>query len=1002
MITPKDDEQSILSAIDRFVACLGEDKATVANCIEQYIHLEADAVSRFNIVTLRARLPVDAVGIIAKRTVNDDDLDNTNTTLHQPVLQPAAASSEDSQSPQKVQQQSPIGADPLDWDPFEVDLPPQPDRSVAHNLSSSSDDSFVHQTPDQTSSTIEERFKHYESLDYNNIPAYIDVPSPNINNSGQYTVTSPLADPPTVLADSKEPSILSPAPIQPQTSTMASNSNHPQPESQVMPSAKRRRITLPNPLRSLLPGEEIQASLVSGILQSLCDLIPHRAVCLAPRGPATDATAVLSQTQSRMHGVFDQSPKEAVIIMPLRTNHHWALAFVRVTGQKQVVIETYNVASDQELTKEAEGLMCSLFDVPQENDTALPKLCPRSSWNSISRHSVSQVDQQDSGVGVLIHCLYALAATSIPKEVDWLLWRRVLAAYKSARDSPLAAGDSSTQLTPPNDVLAQLRREHADSLGTRSGVRVPVPADSIIRRALLDDANWLSVSSDEAPALDEALAELRAKLTSVPDKLKAKGHLARQTMYDINNLVAVLLGQAAAQPGPASNHLKNCEKDADKIKSLIPLMRGGKMAREKMQAALETAEGATRLAAARKAEEDNNRKRSIQGLKAMQDEIQKIERELNTAGEEDSDENVDDTVDHNDSSNEDDDADLNDSADKDSDDDDEQPSHDEELTDDEEPSDGEEERDNALEQKTGCAVHVLNFNLIHSPDLTTECSLVDAAASGSIRHLHCDVTSWADLRAVFDSIARIDMTVADAGISGEFEDFYNVFNVHNKLAKPGCGVLDANLRILPNINKPVSSSETQGGPDHRHISLATSYSAIPSEAPQADIDSGVKKDSFHLRYFHPQIAEVARNGPLVDEPLTARSVRHAWNDKDIIVKEAASLKTRGNYMGAENLNGVVQLATSEGVYLGSGGVGGQTVGNIVSEESHRVGEADEVIYLRQHTICGKNVVAAALDLENQLGAYLAGAAPCDEHRLGIGESRRFVLLSTRVQLASLS
>lgn len=312
---------------------------------------------------------------------------------------------------------------------------------------------------------------------------------------------------------------------------------------------------------------------------------------------------------------------------------------------------------------------------------------------------MSQVDQQDSGVGVLIHSLYALAATSIPKEVDWLLWRRVLAAYKSARDSPLAAGGSTTHLTPPGDVLAQLRREHADSLGTRRGVRVPVPADSIIRRALLDDANWLSVSSDEAPALDEALAELRAKLTSVPDKLKAKAHLARQTMYDINTLVAVLLGQAAAQPGPASIHLKNCEKDMDKIKSLIPLMRGGKMAKEKIQAALETAEGATRLAAARKAEEENNRQRSIQGLKAMQDEIQKIERELNTAGEEDSDENQNDNkIDHNDLPSEDDedhDADLNDSADKDSDDDDEQPSHEEDLTDDEEPSDGEEERDDA-------------------------------------------------------------------------------------------------------------------------------------------------------------------------------------------------------------------------------------------------------------------------------------------------------------------
>ncbi|KAE9567471.1 hypothetical protein CGMCC3_g16389 [Colletotrichum fructicola] len=214
MITPKDDEQSILSAIDRFVACPGEDKATVADCVNQYIHLEDNASARFDIVTLRARLPVDAVNIIithykpshgfpprpasqnwlkrrpfytalndlatccpdfaearpllqeqadvrrasisktqvvdknaqgivlhdvkavlnrlrtapvpplspeqgrsdeAKHTVIDDNLDDTSTSLHQTVFQPAAAGSEDNQSLQDVQQQSPIEPDPLDW-----------------------------------------------------------------------------------------------------------------------------------------------------------------------------------------------------------------------------------------------------------------------------------------------------------------------------------------------------------------------------------------------------------------------------------------------------------------------------------------------------------------------------------------------------------------------------------------------------------------------------------------------------------------------------------------------------------------------------------------------------------------------------------------------------------------------------------------------------------------------------------------------------------------------
>ncbi|KAK2051926.1 hypothetical protein LY76DRAFT_610241 [Colletotrichum caudatum] len=768
-----DDDQSILSAIDRFVASLAEDKAAVAYCVDQYVHLETDASARFNIVTLRSRLPIEAVDIIiahhnpstwipskacqipgpalvfylhtvdagryfyaalhvlsircprfsearsllqeqadirrasdsrkqgvdksapgiilndvnsAKPVDNDDDdLNHTTITLPLPVPQPEAVGAEDNHSLEDVQRQSPTEAnpDPFDWDPSEVDLPPIPDCSSPHNLSSSSDDRSVHDTQDQTSSAVEDRFEYYESLDYNGLPAYSDDdddPVQNSNSFGQDIVTTTSDDPRAVLAGSRGPDPLSQAPIQPQKLTMASSSNHSKPEQRAMPSAKRRRIILPNPHSSLLPGEEIQPHLVSGILQSLCDLIPHRAVCVASKGPATDAAAILSQTQSRLHGILHQNPAEAVIIMPLQSNHHWALAFVKVIAQKQVIIETYNAASDKELTKEAEGLICSLFDAAQDNgiNTALPELCPRSSWNSISRQSVSQPDQQDSGVGVLIHSLYALAATSIPKEVDWLLWRRVLAAYKSARDAPLARKSGHTQPPPPpNGVLAQLRREHADSLGVGSGIRVPVPADSIIRRALAEDANWLSLSRGQARALDEALTEMRVRLSSASDQDKTKAHLARQTMYDINTLVTVLLRQTAEQPGPASNHLEDCEHDTDNLRSLIPLIRGGRMAKRQMQAALETAEEATRLAAARRAEEENNRQRSIQGLKAMQDEMVKIERELNSAGAEDSDEkDDDDMIDHDDN--------LHDSADDNSQDDDERSGQDDDQTDDEE------------------------------------------------------------------------------------------------------------------------------------------------------------------------------------------------------------------------------------------------------------------------------------------------------------------------------
>lgn len=73
-------------------------------------------------------------------------------------------------------------------------------------------------------------------------------------------------------------------------------------------------------------------------------------------------------------------------------------------------------------------------------------------------------------------------------------------------------------------------------------------------------------------------------------------------------------------------------------------------------------------------------------------------------------------------------------------------------------------------------------------------------------------------------------------------------------------------------------------------------------------------------------------------------MRHARNAKGIYVSEAAGLETRVNVMGAQDIKGVVQLATRGCVDLCTGGVGGQAVGHIVSEESH-LGEADPAVNL---------------------------------------------------------
>ena len=69
-------------------------------------------------------------------------------------------------------------------------------------------------------------------------------------------------------------------------------------------------------------------------------------------------------------------------------------------------------------------------------------------------------------------------------------------------------------------------------------------------------------------------------------------------------------------------------------------------------------------------------------------------------------------------------------------------------------------------------------------------------------HFHrCNVASWEELRALFDSVGPVDYAFANAGVSEETNYFADTFDDQGNLLEPTYQVLDVNLRGVLNFVK---------------------------------------------------------------------------------------------------------------------------------------------------------------------------------------------------------
>ncbi|KAJ6134163.1 hypothetical protein N7523_000485 [Penicillium sp. IBT 18751x] len=129
--------------------------------------------------------------------------------------------------------------------------------------------------------------------------------------------------------------------------------------------------------------------------------------------------------------------------------------------------------------------------------------------------------------------------------------------------------------------------------------------------------------------------------------------------------------------------------------------------------------------------------------------------------------------------------------------------------------------------------------------------------SSRLEYFPCDVTSWSDLLAAFQHAGRVDVAVANAGVSEEADYFADTFDEAGVLVEPAYGVLDVNLRGVLNFTKlaissmrrlhvsgsiVITSSATAYSPEHSlpvysaaKLALVGLIRALRSSLPKDDI-----------------------------------------------------------------------------------------------------------------------------------------------------------------------
>lgn len=142
----------------------------------------------------------------------------------------------------------------------------------------------------------------------------------------------------------------------------------------------------------------------------------------------------------RNHGVL--------FIIPRNRKGYWSLTITEIVKNTAKITACDLVQDGSEAEREVVETKAFLQGLLGDAPGNLYGLPPVPEWPSFVTNCLKQVESSDCGVAVIVHILGALAGVLPPDSTDWLLWRRLIAAFFMAyRQLPEKGRDTRSFLS---------------------------------------------------------------------------------------------------------------------------------------------------------------------------------------------------------------------------------------------------------------------------------------------------------------------------------------------------------------------------------------------------------------------------------------------------------------------------------------------------------------------------------------------------------------------------
>ncbi|KAM7188917.1 hypothetical protein V8F33_010364 [Rhypophila sp. PSN 637] len=170
--------------------------------------------------------------------------------------------------------------------------------------------------------------------------------------------------------------------------------------------------------------------------------------------------------------------------------------------------------------------------------------------------------------------------------------------------------------------------------------------------------------------------------------------------------------------------------------------------------------------------------------------------------------------------------------------------------------------------------------------------------------VRCDVSSWQDLRSAFETAVsqagRIDIAIANAGVSEEYDYFADQFDDSGDLLEPGHAVVDVNFRGVVNFVKLAvhhmrkqQNPAIAGRPRGRIVITASATAYAPEQNLPVYSASKLAASLFFLffLYFFQKGTQQTNTQSLIQTIALVRGLRSTLITQDITINAVAPAAT---------------------------------------------------------------------------------------------------------------